>query len=99
MDPDRIGALGVCASGGYVPHVAQTQRRIKAVATVSAVCLGGLFRDGLASSQSREALLAMLEAGGKDRTEQALGKPARLEHMVPDTLDNFTAGTPHALPW
>lgn len=94
VDPMRIGALGICASGGYVPYTAQTERRIKAVATVSGADMGLLFREGLGGGTSKAALDAMLEAAGQDRTEQAKGNPPRLDHIVPNSPDEIPDGTP-----
>ena len=47
VDRDRIGVLGVCASGGFALSAAQVDPRLKAVATVSMYDMGRAYRDGL----------------------------------------------------
>ncbi len=93
VDPDRIGALGICASGGYVPNAAATDQRIKAVGTISAADIGSLYRDGLGGGQSVEQLQQALAAAAVDRTAQAQGAKPTLAHVVPEP-DEITADTP-----
>ncbi|MEU7341349.1 MULTISPECIES: alpha/beta hydrolase [unclassified Streptomyces] len=85
VDTERIGALGICASGGYVPYAAQTEHRIRAVATVSGADMGALFREGLGGGQSEDVIRQMLDQAGKDRTAEAGGAEPRLERVVPET--------------
>lgn len=46
VDAEKIGVFGICAGGGYALSAAQTEHRIKAVATASAVDIGTTFRQG-----------------------------------------------------
>ncbi|WP_064120700.1 alpha/beta hydrolase [Pseudomonas fluorescens] len=93
VNPERIGALGICASGGYVPFAAQTERRIRAVATVSAADIGLLYREGLGGTGSPEQLKQLLEEVGQQRTREARGEPVRIDPIVPETAD-IRADTP-----
>lgn len=68
VDENRIGALGICAGGGYVVHAAMTERRIKAVGTVIGANIGRVYRSG-----GQEAVLATLEMIAKQRTAEARG--------------------------
>ncbi|KAM5348955.1 hypothetical protein ACJ41O_008778 [Fusarium nematophilum] len=96
VDANNIGALGVCASGGYVPFAAQTDKRIKAVATVSAVDLGVLNAEGFGSygGPILPTLNAQLAEAGRQRTAEALGAAPNQTRIVPHTLADVTPNLP-----
>jgi fermentation-respiration switch protein FrsA (DUF1100 family) len=85
VDPNAIGALGICASGGYVPFAAQTDHRIKAVATVSGACVGMLWRGGMDGGQSEDVIREMLSQAGVDRNAEGSGEQPRVENIIPGT--------------
>ena len=71
VDPERIGALGICASGGYVIPASATDHRVRAVATVSAVDLGRHFREGGDGQQDPAIIQGMLDEAAAARTAAA----------------------------
>ncbi|CAO3622656.1 unnamed protein product [Mucor hiemalis] len=87
VDPKRIGAVGICASGGYVPKAAQTDVRIKAVVGISAADIGELYREGMHGSTSFEDLQKSLLESAQERTAEAKGAEPRIAHIVPSTKD------------
>ncbi len=90
VDQEKIGTLGICAGGGYVVAAAPTERRIKAVATVSAVDIGAMFR----GEGSIETQLQTLEAVAKQRTAEVNGAEAHFLTYAPDTLEEIDENTP-----
>ncbi|MBR1646788.1 MAG: alpha/beta hydrolase [Selenomonadaceae bacterium] len=95
VDAEKIGVLGICAGGGYSISAAQTEHRIKALATVSAVDIGNIARQGWDGKGIPIAeQLKALEAVAAQRTAEANGAPVRYDHNVP-TRDEITVATPH----
>lgn len=85
---DRIGALGVCAGGGYTVAASKTEHRIRAVGTVVAVNIGRAFRHGDGKAAT---LVQTLEAVGQQRTLEANGGEAKRDNWLPDTEDEAKA--------
>src|SRR5712691_8666954 len=83
-DTDRIGALGICAGGGYTVNAAQTEMRIKAVAGVSTFDSGSARREGVGGVIPLERRTATLEEVGRQRTREARGEEIRYFSLVPD---------------
>jgi fermentation-respiration switch protein FrsA (DUF1100 family) len=76
VDANKIGVLGICASGGYALASAATDHRVKAIATISGVDMGRQFRNGANGTQSPSVIQEMLDAAASDRTAEAKGKEA-----------------------
>jgi fermentation-respiration switch protein FrsA (DUF1100 family) len=95
VNSDKIGVLGICASGGYAPFATQTDLRIKACATSAAVCAGTMARRGYDKDSSNlEILKAQLEAAGKDRNSDAGGEKVPVVHMLPPRPEDAPEGFP-----
>lgn len=96
VDSDKIGVLGICASGGYAPFAAQTDLRIKAVATAAAVCAGTMARRGYEQDTTTpEILKGQLEAAAADRNSDVTGKKVDIVRLLPEKFEDV-AGLPPA---
>lgn len=73
VDHERIGAMGICAGGGYTANAAINDPRIKAAATVSAVNIGQMFRNGWDNNIKDADAMPLLQAGSQARTAEANG--------------------------
>ncbi|MGE1069413.1 alpha/beta hydrolase [Pantoea agglomerans] len=87
VDNNRIGALGVCAGSGITVKASMTERRIKALATVSAVDVGAATRKGWEGTTSESELIPTLDAVAKQRTIEAAGGAPVYVNYVPKLGD------------
>src|SRR5690606_12878489 len=51
VDASRLGVLGICGGGGYTLKAAQSDKRFKAIATLSMFNSGEVRRNGFQNSQ------------------------------------------------
>jgi hypothetical protein len=91
VDADRIGVLGICASGGYVFPATGSDHRIKAVATVSAVDIARQFRLGADGTQDPAVFQGMLDAAANARTVAAHGEKPPVLTLFPETIEQARA--------
>ncbi|MGV9853805.1 alpha/beta hydrolase [Streptomyces sp. NPDC003442] len=91
VDSGRIGALGICASGGYALPATASDHRIRAVATVSAVDITRQFRLGADGTQDPAVFQSMLAAAADARTTEARGETPPVLTLFPDTVEQARA--------
>ena len=77
VDRDRIGAIGICASGGFVISAAKIDPRLRAIATVSMYDMGQATRNGLKKSQTIEQRKKVIAEAARQRWVEAEGGKVR----------------------
>lgn len=95
VDRSRVGILGICGGGGYTLRAAQTDKRITAVATLSAFNTGIVRKNGFLDSQINN-IAERLEEAYKAREEELSGGEVR---YTPNMLDTLTPEQAKELPF
>lgn len=86
VDREKIGAIGICGSGGFALSAAQVDTRIKAVATAAMYDISGISRDGWQGSMTDEARRNILNELAAQRWKDVdAGKP-ELPPSFPESM-------------
>jgi fermentation-respiration switch protein FrsA (DUF1100 family) len=92
VDANRLGILGICGGGGYTLKAVQSDKRFKAVATLSMFNSGEVRRNGFQNSQ-----LATIQERLRQATDARVQEAAGGEIIyagVPSITDEEIAKTP-----
>lgn len=73
VDTERIGSLGICGGGGYTLAAAQTDKRIRAVATLSMFNSGRVRRNGFQDAD-KAGIEKRLKRAAEARNKELTGK-------------------------
>lgn len=84
VDENRIGVLGICGGGGYSISAAKTERRLKAVVSITGVNFGRLCREGFAGYDP----IGALELMAKQRTAESRGAQFRVDELLPSSVED-----------
>lgn len=83
VDEKRIGVLGICGGGGYAINAAMTERRIKAVGSVTGANYGRLWREAFGNWNPIDAL----EKIAAQRTAEVRGAELRVDQFLPPSVE------------
>ncbi len=97
VDLDQMGVFGVCAGGGYAIAAAQTERRFKVVAGISATPMGEAARSFFGKQIPDSELIKTLGSASIQRSMEANGAQAAYVPFVPERLEDINENTPTML--
>ena len=86
VDKNRIGSLGICGGGGYTLAAAQTDKRIKAVATLSMFNSGRVRRNGFHDADIK-GIPARLQKAAEARDKELHGEIVYEGFLPPNSTD------------
>lgn len=96
VDIERIGILGICGGGGYTIKAAQSDKRLKAVATLSMFNTGRVRRNGYQDSQL-DSIQERLNKAVDARAEAVKTGQERLVGSMAGVTDEQAAKLPFDL--
>ena len=89
VDEDKIGAMGVCAGGGYTMNAIQTDLRIKAAAGISTWDVGDSAKNGFPGVNEENFLNNLLKQVANARIDEARGGEPKYWKYVPETEEEI----------
>lgn len=94
VDENKIGAMGICAGGGYSMSAIQTDARIKAAAGVSSWDVGDSAKNGFPVSNDPDYLKKLLAKISEQRTKEARGEKPMYVGYLPNSEAEMDKNTP-----
>lgn len=94
VDRECIGAMGICAGGGYTMSAIQTDFRIKAAAGISSWNTGDWVKDGFPPREKNCELVKSLKMAAEQRIREANGEKPLYVGYVPNSPDEIDENTP-----
>ncbi|TVY59925.1 Uncharacterized protein Focb16_v003163 [Fusarium oxysporum f. sp. cubense] len=94
VDPERIGVLGICGSGGYVCSAAQSDVRIKAAVSLVPYCVGRAARNGGPNEEDKPnsaAIAGMLKFSADTRNAISQGNKVEAVEFRPKSVEEIPA--------